>query len=241
MTMRIAIAGLGISVAALAVAASAAPAHKLPDWSGVWGQGLSRNMDPDTKTGSRQNPPLNAEYRARYEDYLTAVAAGKPHGDIGCLPEGMPRIMRAPFPMEVVVSPEQVWVLSEFKRETRRIYTDGRKVPADVDPSYEGYSTGRWEGDTLVVDTVAIKRGTIDSGGLEHSDKLTTHERMRRVDHNTFEDRITMTDPEVFTRPWTVVRHYPLQPTWEIKEYVCEENERNPINKPGQTGVTLKQ
>ncbi len=232
-------AALALAAGSGALAQSRPPA-KLPDWRGVWGNFGSRNIDPTTESGAFQpNAPLNAEYARKYQDYLAAVKAGKPKGDIGCLPEGPPRIMRAPYPMEVVVTPDQTWILAEFKHEVRRIYTDGRKVPDDLDPTYEGYSTGHWEGDTLVFDTVALKEGTLDSGGLAHSDALTLHERMRRVSPDTLEDQVTMTDPKVLTRPWTVTRQYKLHKDWEIKEFTCEENDRNPINAQGQTGVSL--
>jgi hypothetical protein len=211
-----------------------------PDWRGVWAHYGSLNIDPSTESGKRQpNAPLNAEYQAKYEDYLQARAAGKPKGDIGCLPEGVPRIMRSPYPMEVVITPDTVWIPLEFKHEIRRIYTDGRKPAPDVDPTYEGYSTGHWEGDTLVFDTVAIKAGTDDSGGLVHSDALTLHERMRKSSADTLEDKITMTDPKVLTKPWTITREYKLHKDWEIKEFVCEENDRNPIDANGRTGVAL--
>ncbi|HEY4030681.1 MAG TPA: hypothetical protein VGM25_10080 [Caulobacteraceae bacterium] len=227
--------------AAKKAVAKTARRTQFPDWRGVWAHVGSLNFDPVTKSGERQdNAPLNAEYKAKYEDYLKARAAGKPKGDIGCLPEGVPRIMRSPYPMEVAITADEVWIPLEFKHEIRRVYTDGRKVPDDVDPTYEGYSTGHWEGDTLVIDTVAIKAGTIDSGGLEHSDALTMHERMRKVNKDTLEDQITLTDPKVFTKPWTVTRQYALHKDWEIKEFVCEENDRNPIDASGQTGVALK-
>ena len=244
---------------ALAGAAQAAPAAKkaptakaasysarrvtstVVDWTGVWGNYGSRNFDPTTDSGKPQpNAPLTAQARKTYDAYLVARAAGQPVGDIGCIPEGPPRIMRSPYPHEVVVTPKETWILAEFKGESRRIYTDGRKPPADLDKTYEGYSTGHWEGDTLVFDTVGLKAGTIDSGGLAHSDQLTIHERMRRVSDKWLEDQITLTDPVVFTRPWTVTRRYEHQPTWEMKEFVCAENERNPVGANGQTGVVLK-
>jgi hypothetical protein len=240
------------ALAALATPVLAAPAAKpapprvtynVVDWSGVWSNYGSRNFDPTTESGKPQpNAPLTPAARKDYEAYLAAVAAGQPRGDIGCVPEGPPRIMRAPYPHEVVVTPKETWILSEFKGEIRRIYTDGRKAPTgdDLDHTYEGYSTGRWEGDTLVFDTVGLKEGTIDSGGLAHSDQLTIHERMRRVDADTLEDEITLTDPVVFTRPWTVVRQYKHRPDWEMKEFVCAENERNPVGANGQTGVVLQ-
>jgi hypothetical protein len=212
---------------------------QLPDWSGVWAATEARNIDPTTKSGQFQaNAPLNAAYLQKYKDSLASRVAGTPVGDIGCLPEGPPRIMRAGYPFEVVVTPKETWMSFEIKTEVRRIYTDGRK-PDDPDPSFEGYSTGHWEGDTLVFDTVALKAGTFDSGGLIHSDQLTLHERLRKVAPDMLEDIITMTDPKVFTKPWTVTRHYKLHKEFEIKEYVCEENNRNPIDASGRTGVAL--
>jgi hypothetical protein len=220
---------------------AASAAGHLPDWRGVWAHVGSLNIDPTTDSGKPQpNAPLNAEAKKVYDDGLAARAAGKPRGDIGCLPEGPPRNMRSPYPMEVVVTPQQTWILLEFKHEVRRVYTDGRKPPEDLDPTYEGYSTGHWEGDTLVFDTVGLVPGTIDSGGLAHSDALTLHERMRKVNAKTLEDQITMTDPKIFTKPWTITRQYELHKDWDIKEFVCEQNERNPVNANGQTGLTLK-
>ncbi len=259
MAALLAVAGIGMHSAAYAAdtkasdAKAAAPAAKktaakpakrtkFPDWSGVWGHHGSLNFDPTVDSVSadvQPNAPLNAEYKQKYADYIAAIKAGKPRGDIGCLPEGMPRIMRSPYAMEVVITPGLVWIPLEFKREIRRVYTDGRK-PMDPDPSYEGYSVGHWEGDTLVIDTTAIKAGTIDSRGLVHSDQLTVHERMRKSNAKTLEDQITLTDPVVFTQPFTVTRIYDLHKDWEVKEFVCEDNDRNPIGANGQTGIAIK-
>jgi hypothetical protein len=222
-------------------AAHKAAAAALPDWRGVWAHVGSLNIDPTTDSGKPQpNAPLTPEAKKIYDDNLAARAAGKPRGDIGCLPEGPPRNMRSPYPMDIAITPDETWINLEFKHEVRRIYTDGRKPDPDLDPSYEGYSTGHWEGDTLVFDTVGMKAGTIDSGGLNHSDALTLHERMRKVSPTILEDQITMTDPKVFSKPWTITRQYQLHKDWEIKEFVCEENERNPVDASGKTGLVLQ-
>jgi len=224
-----------------APAKKAAAAHHLPDWRGVWAHDGSLNLDPTTKSGERQpNAPLTTAALAAYDDYMVARKAGKPKGDIGCLPEGPPRNMRSPYPMDIAITPEETWINLEFKHEVRRVYTDGRKWPEDPDPTYEGYSIGHWEGDTLVFDTRAMKPATLDSGGLMHSDQMTLHERMRRISKDTLEDQITLTDPKTFTKPWTVTRIYKLHKDWDIKEFVCEENDRNPINANGQTGIALE-
>lgn len=217
--------------------------YNVVDWSGVWTPIGGRNFDPSVKSFQRQpSAPLTPEAMKAYEANLAAKAAGAPQGDIGCVLEGPPRIMRAPYPLEVVVTPKETWILAEFKGEVRRIYTDGRKAPTgdDLDHTYEGYSTGHWEGDTLVFDTVGLKAGTIDSGGLVHTDQATLHERMRRVNSDILEDVTTLTDPAILTRPWTITRQYKLRRGWQIKEFVCSENERNPVGANGQTGVVLK-
>lgn len=240
LALVLAVADLGAPTPGWGASAYQAPrqADGLPDWSGVWIKQGFNSMDPTVPNDEYQySAPLTDAARRNYEAYREGIRQGRPRGDIGCLPEGMPRIMRAPYPLEIVLTRKQAWVLFEFKGEVRRIYTDGRKPPAadELEHTYEGFSTGRWEGDTLVVDTVGLKAGTIDSRGLVHSDKMTVHERFRRVSDEILQVEITMTDPEVFTRPWTVVREYKRQPTWAIKEFVCAENDRNPIGADGVT------
>ena len=100
-----------------------------------------------------------------------------------------------------------------------------------------GHSIGHWEGDTLVVDTVGMRGDTVfDVSAAPHSDKIHVTERLRRLSPTKFEDRITVEDPVAFTKPWEIVRTYDLKPDWQIIEYVCEENNRNPILADGTTG-----
>jgi hypothetical protein len=95
----------------------------------------------------------------------------------------------------------------------------------DLDPTYNGDSVGKWDGDTLVVDTIGFNDVTwIDHVGLPHTDALHVVERIRRVDHDTLVDDFTIEDPKAYTKPFTASQTYHLKPGWEIAEYVCDNN-----------------
>ena len=242
------------AVLSLAAAARAEMPSPVPDWKGVWNPHERNMFDPAAFTDPRNNgrtsaadirefPPYKPEWEARYAQKLKDNAAGIP-GDptASCRPGGMPRIMTTPYPMEFVIEPDRVVILMEISSQVRRIFTDGRKHPApeDLDPSYMGHSIGHWEGDTLVVDTVGMRGDTVyDVSAAMHSDKVHEVERIRRISATQMEDLMTIEDPVAFTRPWIVRRTYDLHPDWQITEYVCEDNNRNPIKEDGttETGV----
>ena len=231
----------------ITASAQAAPARaRLPDWSGVWGPSELNIFDPSALKdpsnkgrdlySMRDFPPYNAEYGARYDAIIASNRAGKPNNDPAarCLPLGMPRRM-ALYPGEFIIQPQRTTMLFEQYSQARRIWTDGRKHPDDVDPGFVGHSIGHWEGDTLVVDTVGIRGDlTFDTLGTPHSDALHIIEHLRRTAPDTLEDRITIEDPKAFTRPWEVTRHYTRHKDWQILEYVCENNR----NVPDANGVT---
>jgi hypothetical protein len=232
-----------------------AKAAALPDWSGVWFPHERNLFDPsalpaaqrqvkDTASSlfeasyERMYPPYKPEYEARYEKTLKDTNEGRASDPTaGCVPPGFPRIMGTPYPLEFVVEKGRVAILFEAYSQVRRIYTDGSKHPDELDPSYNGHSTGRWEGDTLVVDTVGLRGDTVfDVSGAPHSDAMRVTERIRRAGPDIIEDRMVVEDPKALTKPWTVVRTYERKPSWKIAEYVCEENQRNPILPNGSTG-----
>jgi hypothetical protein len=242
------------ALAALAMA-GAASAAALPDWSGIWNPRERNLFDPsslkpserktkDTESSLfeasylRMYPPYKADYEKRYEDKLKATAEGRASDPTAaCLPPGFPRIMGTPYPLEFIVQPDKVTILFEAYSQVRRIYTDGRKHPADLDPTYNGDSIGHWEGDTLVVDTVGLRGDTVfDVSGAPHSEAMHVVERIRRVSKDSIEDRILIEDPKALAKPWSVLRTYEQKPEWTIAEYVCEENQRNPVLPDGSTG-----
>jgi hypothetical protein len=144
-----------------------------------------------------------------------------------CLPPGMPAMMSMPYGMEVMQAEDRITFFSELNDALRRVYLDGRQpTPAHVeDPTYAGYSTGRWEGDTLVVETVALHPDSFIQGFTPHSDGMTVHERIRFVGPGLLEDRITVTDPEALTEPWGTVHTYrkAAPPNDELREFACAE------------------
>lgn len=155
-----------------------------------------------------------------------------------CLPGGMPLmiIAGAPYPIQILETPGQVTMLFEEQNHFRIIHLDARH-PEDPDPSYMGHSIGHWEGDTLVVDTVGLTdRTTIDQVGMPHSEDLHLVERYRRVDRDTLEVRVTLTDPETFSSSWQTRAVYKsAAPGIGVSEYICENN-RNTPDAQGRIG-----
>jgi hypothetical protein len=229
------------------------PPATRPDWTGVWNPHERNMFDPTAfdrienkgkgAQDIREYPPYNDKWEAIYVAKLKQNAMGVPTDPTAsCRPGGMPRIMTTPYPMEFVILADRVDILHEVSSQVSRIYTDGRPHPAgdDLDPSYMGHSIGHWEGDTLVVDTVGMKGDTVyDVSSAPHSDQVHEIERIRRISPTQIEDLMTIEDPVAFTKPWVVRRTYDLKPDWQIQEYICEDNNRNPILPDGttQTGV----
>ncbi len=241
-----------IGVAAALSLAVGARAQALPDWSGAWQMNGNTVFDHSTVTpangaaglpGTREAPPYNAEWQARYEARIKLVAADRsPDPVTTCgTPAGYPRALNAPDAYEFVVRPEQVWIISENGPNIVRVYTDGRTHPPadEVWPTYTGDSIGHWEGDTLVFDTIGLKGGSatiIDRTGIAHSDELHVVTRMRRLDDKTMEAQFVLTDPVAFTRPWTARKTYrKLAVGSRVYDYACAENNRNIVTANGKT------
>jgi hypothetical protein len=192
--------------------------------------------------GVRERPPYNAQWEERYLKNIAGVAAGDfPDPLTFCgIPGGMPRMVNQPDGYEWIVTPTQVWQTTENAGGVRRIYTDGRKHPADLTPSHNGHSIGHWEGDTLVVETVGMLADSIvDRTGIQLSDKRRIVERIRMVDAETLEDQLTIEDPVALTRPWLVTKRFRKLPAGTyIFDYACAENNRNPVDEHGRTITT---
>jgi hypothetical protein len=162
-------------------------------------------------------------------DLVTARsdALGRDDQAVRCLPEG-PRFSHFPaFPKKIVQTPGLMIVLAE-DLTYRQIFTDGRPLPKDPSPSFTGYSVGRWEGDTLVVETIGYKDATwLDFAGHPHSEHLRVVERYRRLSIGRMEIEETFDDPQIFSRPLKVRVTATLVPDTDLLEYVCAENERD--------------
>jgi hypothetical protein len=149
-----------------------------------------------------------------------------------CFPLGMPRDMYEPVPIEILQIPDQIVVLLENDHINRHIFLDMAEHPKDVNPSWMGHSIGRWDGDTLVVDTVALRPETfIDGAGHPHSDAMHLVERIKRVDANTLDDTLTVDDPKAYKKPWTIQKTYRRKPGWHVMEYVCEDEWTDKLKK----------
>jgi hypothetical protein len=145
--------------------------------------------------------------------------------DVGCLPPGVPRIYIQPFALEIINTPGRVMEYFEFDHHVRQIFTDGRTHPKDPELTWMGDSIGWYEVDALVIDTVGLNEKTwIDRGGLPHSDQLHVIEHIRRPAHDLLEIKFTIDDPKAYTHTWMGYRNYKLEPTWNIKEFVCADN-----------------
>ena len=228
---------LAVGPAGAGAKPGAAPA--LPDWNGIWERVGSITWDPAGKPGVPENPPFTPEYAEKYRRTTQAAREGHPVADptSRCLPPGMPRIMTMTYPMEILMNPRQVTIIAEWSSQVRRIFTDGRGHPAadDLDPTYNGHSIGHWEGKgpkaVLVVDTVGIRGDTnFDASGIEHSDQIHVTERLRQIAPDRLQDEITVIDPKAFVHPWVVTKTYKRgAPDLQIMEYICEENNRDPL------------
>jgi hypothetical protein len=175
-----------------------------------------------------QGPKLTPPYQAKFDKDTQAMATGQPPLDSvsKCLAFGLPRFMT--MPMEIIQTPGQLTLNLGVLHDIRRVYLDGRGHTPDVDPSFSGDSVGHWEGDTLVVETIALRGGTLDRGGIPFSDKLTMVERFRRTGPKTMEDKMVFTDPEAFAEPYAVTRTYTQMPAGSrFEEYICENKDHD--------------
>jgi hypothetical protein len=194
-----------------------------PDLSGVWFE--RQNAITFAPGEPPMQPWAEAKFRTVKPGYGPHASPVSQDPILSCVPPGVPRIMLIEFPMQIVQVPGQVIMLFEYDHFVRQIYTDRREHPKDLDPTWMGDSIGRWEGDTLVVDTVGLNDKTwLDQVGHPHSDALHVVERIRRVRHDTLQDDITIDDPRAYTKPWTGQQVFKLRPGWHLIEYICEDN-----------------
>jgi hypothetical protein len=205
----------------------AAPAPKTPDGkpdlSGLWQinpGAYGANIAADLKA-HEIHPAAAALYKQRME------GLGKDNPAIyQCLPAGPLYSFAAPT-ARLIQTPSLITILYE-DLTYREIFMDGRGLPEDPNPAFMGYSVGRWEGDTLVVESAGFNEKTwLDGGGHPHSESLHLTERIRRMDFGHLDIRVTLEDRQFYTRPWTVAVEATFVPDTESIEYVCSENEKD--------------
>jgi hypothetical protein len=233
---------------------------KLPDFTGVWeiplggparggaarGGAATGGAAPATPAANRTGggrapaaqPALTPEYAAKAEALAKQATKAEDNQSANCLPPGMPAIMSQPYPIEILMTPGQVTIVIEAYTQVRHIYTD-RPMPEDPDPSFDGTSTGHWEGDTLVVESAGfepVPRGI----SFPYSEKMKIIERFKLSDPDTLNIETTITDPVALTKPFSMGnRVFKRHRGWTISEYVCEENNRNSVDEKGKVGINL--
>lgn len=227
----------------------AAPAPRLsngkPDFTGIWhtarripcsgdigkfidcgseigGSPLALNLGVDMADGLPYRPEAAALVKKRKADQ----GVDDPH--VRCLPDNPPRPWVMPHLLKAVHTPKLLVLLYEVNAMYRQIFTDGRPLPADMNPSWNGYSTAKWEGDTLVVQTAGFRDDLwIDMGGSPMSEAAKMTEKIRRPNFGTLELEITVDDPKTYTRPWTVKMVQGIELDTELIDEVCLENEKS--------------
>jgi len=232
---------LSVAPAIIAQTPAQTPSGSTPDLSGVW---LRRQ---NIRTFNVQEPPPLAPwaaeiYRANRQGIPDPLASGVDEMDptIYCLPDGMPRIYLSNYPFEIVPAPGKLFMHFENGGQVRRIYLDGRAMPEAYPPSFMGFATGRWQGDTLVVETSGFTDlRWIDRTGTPHSDALRVVERIRRVAPEALEIDFVFADSEAFTKPWSGKKAFDLQPDWAIMEHngLCEDRHRYEYSQKSLLGT----
>jgi hypothetical protein len=208
----------------------AAPAPRLADGridlSGIWQSDMKyfRNLAADI---GLQNVPMTPEAR-RIQESRASGDLGYTEPDAHCLPQGVPKINSAPVPFRIVQTPKLVVLVYEAFNLWRQVHLDDRDWDPDMNPTWLGYSKGRWEGDELVVETRGINgKQWLDHGGLPTSDKLVVIERFKRPSFGRLEIELLINDPTYYTKPWTVTTNARRLVNTELFEFICPENERS--------------
>jgi hypothetical protein len=220
-----------------------------PDLSGVWQVEPTPADELNRLFGDLSAENVLGDSLAAYSKYLVNILADFKPSDAPlrpefadrvrqgakevypltrCLPVGPPGDLLVPGPFKIVQTPELILIRNEYENSLRQIYTDGRKPPADPDPLWLGYSVGKWDGDTLQVDTVGFNdKGWLD--GMDHprSEALHLVERFHRRDFGHLDVQVTIDDPKVYTKPFSVKFTELLLPDSDVTEYFCNENEKD--------------
>ena len=222
-----------------------------PNLSGTWNRGVGRAAAGifDEDAGgvpflgfTKQEPPLQPAslqiYQANRKGITDPRLKGRDDSDPmnSCFPPGPTRLYTMPQPFEIRQTAEVVYILSEMDHWVRRIHMNVREHPDGYPSTWMGHSIGKYDGNTLVVDTAAINETSwIDTLGHPHSDALHLVERIRRPTHDTLEIEVTFEDPKAYTKPWTGKKVYQLQPSnFELKEdVICEEYRKAGLRKDG--------
>lgn len=221
----------------------AAPAPRTadgkPDLSGMWAWEDNRPCPPagcpDAKIGQEfinigWSLKDGLPYQPWAADLVKKRRAENSRDDpqSRCLPRGAVRLYTDGLFKKIIQTPSMLVILNERDAAYRQIFLDGRPLPVDPNPSYNGYSSGKWEGDTLVIQSIGFRDDIwLDSGGSPITEAAKITEKLRRPSFGKLEIEITVDDPKAYTKPWTVKLNQPIVVDTELLEYICVENERD--------------
>ncbi len=213
-----------------------------PDFSGIWTSdeadprrpGVPPNPNDATTSRRMVNLGVDLPGGLPYQPWLAPIvkertanmAKDDPH--IRCLPDNFLRAYGMPHLLKFVHTPNLLVVLNEMNAGYRQVFTDARPLPVDPTPSWEGYSSAKWSGDTLVIDTIGVRDDTwIDWNGSVLTEAAKVREQIRRPDFGHLEIQVTVDDPKAYTKPWTVMIKERLIVDTELIDEICLENEQS--------------
>ena len=195
-----------------------------PDLNGVW---MGPYVPDMTKTGRNQHGTSELPFTPAGLKDWQSYDAGKGDYTGSCMPFGLSRSINAPYPLQIVQTSKSVVLLFEVNNWFHPVLMDGREHPKDLEPSWFGHSIGKWDGDTLVVDTIGVHDWTkLDTIGHPHSENLHLVTTFRRTDFDHMTFTVTVDDPETYTKPWTNERTF-RRLDGELIEYSCMENNKD--------------
>ena len=199
------------------------------DLSGIWEPPSVKyllNIAADLKPGE---VPLQPWAEKLLQERI--ATHGKDHPGARCLPSGIPEKLSVPDGVKIVQTPEAMIFMWDSRTIFRQVFTDGRSFPKDPQPAWMGYSIGRWDGDTFVVETIGQNGKTwLDMRGHPATEALRVTERYTRPTIGRMNITVTIDDPKAYTRPWDVRLTWQLLPDVELIESICEENNRDPVH-----------
>ena len=217
-----------------------------PDLSGIWAPVRRRALNESLEGQLNATGPFwdfgsVIQGGLPYQPWAAALRnqraadQSKDNPDVKCMPLGILQMNTHPFPRRIIQTPGYIAILHERDLEYRQIFTDGRPLPQDPQPSWNGYSTGKWVGDTLVVETIGFRDGLwadYDGSPITTAAKIT--ERFRRANFGSLELEMTVDDPKAYTKPWTAKIDLTFQLNSDLLEYVCLEGERDSAHMVGK-------
>jgi hypothetical protein len=203
-----------------------------PDLSGLWEHDNPLKYLSNIAADLGEELPMKPDALKVYQERVANRGADDPNGF--CLPSGPVEKHAVPAPFKILQRPELLVILYESRQIYRQIHLDGRPFPEDPQPAWDGYSVGRWDGDTLIVESMGFNgKLWLDGRGHPSTEQMRVTERFRRPAFDRIELEMTVDDPGAYTKPWTVKQSFHFLPDTDLIEHICEENNKAPEQIPG--------